>query len=73
MTLKPKKITIIGDRDADDPSGRSSRIITRFAQRSMMHPHFSYSARSNGSKRQLYLGAEFEFAGLEADYVTFIR
>ena len=67
VTLKPKNIQIIGDIGADEQLGRSSRMITRFAQRSMMHPLFSYSARSTGSKRQLFLGAEFEFAGLEAD------
>jgi len=72
VTLKPKNIQIIGDIAADEQLGRSSRMITRFAQRSMMHPLFSYSARSTGSKRQLFLGAEFEFAGLEADTIISI-
>ena len=44
-------------------------MITRFAQRSMMHNMIAQSARndSSDSKRQLFLEAEFAFQGLGSE------
>ena len=66
VTLTPTNIQIIGDLAADEPLGgdAQARMITRFAQRSMM-----YLPRndSTDSKRQLFLEAEFQFTGLGSD------
>ena len=66
VTLTPTNIQIIGDLAADEPLGgdAQARMITRFAQRSMM-----YLPRNDSSvsKRQLFLEAEYQFTGLGSD------
>ena len=68
VTFKPKQIQIIGDLAADEPLGgeAQARMITIFAQRSMMHRLIPRNETSD-SKRQLFLGAQFEFEGLGSD------
>ena len=44
---------------------KKARMITRFAQRSTKYSFVNYSPRTNGTeKKQLFLGAEFEFEGI---------
>ena len=69
--MKPTNIQIIGDLAANEPLGGDAqvRMITRFAQRSMMHNMIANLPRndSSESKRQLFLEAEFAFQGLGSE------
>ena len=66
VTFKPKQIQIIGDLAADEPLGGEAQARTTLAQRSMMQRLIQRNETSD-SKRQLFLGAQFEFEGLGSD------
>lgn len=67
MTLTPKSIQIIGYIGADETLGDSkkSRIVTRFAHRSMMLASVARLQRNeeNDNKKKLFLGANYVFEG----------
>ena len=74
LTLKPKNIEIIGIEKASS-NDKKARIITRFAQRSMMAPFMMYSPRNNSdseNKRALYIGAKYEFEGIGSNVKSYV-
>ena len=71
----PENIKIIGVLNEDEKLGdnKKARMITRFAQRSMKYSYINYSPRNDASKekKQLFLGAEFQFKGIGFSFSKF--
>ena len=71
----PENIKIIGVLDEDEKLGddKKARMITRFAQRSMKYSFINYSPRNDTSKekKQLFLGAKFQFKGIGSSFLKF--
>ena len=71
----PENIKIIGvlDEDAKLGDNKKARMITRFAQRSMKYSYINHSPRNDASKekKQLFLGAEFQFKGIGFSHLKF--